>query len=545
MKVVLLVCFVITHNFAIAQNSAIARGGESHGGNGIRLDKFIDGVKVGQAVELFDTMEYDKEFMPGEQPEYQDFIAPKLKILKGKLPRTGHFIETILLKGLNPRWYFVKYQLKKVQDASETTNLIVAFEGVQIALNDGRKVQVQETFYKELEPRSRARLLIHEAIRSAIGMDYQQSTDVVKSVASLLLHNNLDSFSKEDLGKDLLTDLEQCSRGSELSPLHRLVYGDLHLAPQEISGWQDLTYLQDGLTPSTCTYETDRCVFKDQVRGFLWTKITPGHKAGTRFSLAEAESACRNLKNWGDSTQWRVPTFAELHEASSRLASLAAKVAAMGSTDGLFWSRTSPRLDPWYDHIGLGEPDESRGWGIHIEKGESREVSQQSLLSWLCVANDLPRWKMMSWTSEEADFMGCENPSKDCFAIQGRTGLLWTEPSPRYVPNYRGERKPEDTGSVGRAVALTRCKTMTFAGRSGWRLPSDDELKLAGREGVFSVSLSHEAFGNLRGQFWSDTGRAHDLKSQDVPVSKPSSARYVCVRDPVNAEQVTNEGVKK
>ena len=84
------------------------KGNEAHGGGGVLIppDALQRGLRVGNegAVELFDTMEYDKEFVPSELAEYTDGIRPKLEILRAKLPRTAHYLEAVLNRGIRPRW---------------------------------------------------------------------------------------------------------------------------------------------------------------------------------------------------------------------------------------------------------------------------------------------------------------------------------------------------------------------------------------------------------------------------------------------------------
>lgn len=512
-------------------------GNESHGGGGALInEKDLDaGVEIGdqKIAEVFDVLDYDAEFVPSELKEFESHISPALATLKSKLPRTAHYLREIFSRGLAPRWYFVKYKLKRVKEDWPSTNQILTFEHIQAALNDGVKVQIQRSFWEKLEPRSKARLLVHEALRSAIGFKFPQPTPRIRSLASLLLHRNLASFPKDKLAEELLNELEICSDGTTMNRLYQLVRSDAGSLSGELEDWQDVTVLEDGITPGKCTYLTDQCVFRDPRRFFEWTRTSPDSRPSGTLSWSKAKDACSNLRDWGGHGDWALPTFSQLQDAIAKLGSLSRKLEAFGHEHHFVWASTIPFRDPWSAAPPDFDPSERWRWAWELASGKARAINETAAVSYLCVRDALKLWDVLAVGVEARPKPTCEEASDECGLVHKRSRLIWSEPGPNYVPSYSGPRRPGDQGETELVTATTFCRNLKWMGIRGWRLPTYREFLEARADGAFGRALKVEAFGNLKGVFWTSSGGNTTARFDEgeARASSPHRARFLCVRE--------------
>ena len=516
-------------------------GHETHGGGGIIIDP--DGLSTGKetpgSVEVFDKLEYDNEFLAQDQDEYRSYIAPKIDTLKTKLPRTGAFLEQVFIRGISPRWYFVRYGLKRIHDPSETSHLFLSSRRVQIAANDGIKIQIQKTLYDSLEPKSRSYLLMHEGIRSAIGLDFSQTSDQVKSIASLILNKNLDFFSAADIAKELLATLASSEDKGKKSPFFNLVFADSHFQQKEIAGWEDISVLEDGITPTSCSFQTDRCAFRDTERGLIWTMASPNKARGALLNYDQAVLSCKDFSGYAGYYSWKLPTFSEFKDVVARFGKLVESFPAFGNNNAAFWSASSPDTDPWSTFFSLSPLDPLKGWAVNLATSQVREVNRSAEIPYVCVVDHFTGWTEASTDMTGKTLQSCTGPGSQCAYKDNHSGLVWSSPGPQYTPRYQGRRRSEDSGFVSQQVAVGSCESLKWAGLSDWRLPTERELADAKRDGLIGVSIAHEFFGNLRGDFWFDASSSADkatlsLGAKDASDSTPAGlARYVCVHDEV------------
>lgn len=525
-------------NLFTTQARAVS-GHESHGGAGVVLDpsKLSSDDKAG-SVEVFDKLEYDKEFLVQDQEEFKTFISPKLDILKSKLPRTGRFLEQIMIRGISPRWYFVKYGLKPVSDASDTTKLILSFDRVQIAVNDGLKVQIQEDFWKGLEPRSRAFLLMHEALRSAIGIDFFQTSDIVKSVTSLLLNQNLQTFAAQSIAEELTQVLAPCRKGAINSVLFDLVFADSHYQPKTEAGWEDVSVLEDGLTPTSCAFDGDRCAFRDTRTGTIWSMISPDKSTAATLNYEQAGLACKRINGFAGYYSWKLPSFSQLNDFITKANDLTKNFPEFGNINNALWSRTKPQDDPWNFFVDFKPVSDLDAWGVHVASGQIRSINRMAEIPYLCVNDAIAGWEEATTNASGDQSKKCADTSDQCSFKDLTTGLTWSEPGPVYTKRYKGLRRIDDLGFVSQQVAVTGCETLIWNGIEGWRLPSQRDIQDAKRDGILSLILSNEAFGNLEGTFWFDGSgdsqshaAAFKTASKNTPRAPASAARYVCIHD--------------
>ncbi len=551
-------------------------GQESKGALGLRI-KLLGALELGNEVQLWDKVTNSEEILPTEQPAYIKIIEPQLTILKGKLPRLGHRLETLFKRGINPTWYLVNAELKKQLEAPQT-DLILTFERVQVALHDGQTIRINKELLNKMPLVEQGWTYMHEVLRSAVEVSALQDDAIIGTLNSVIMHKNLANFEKKELAKRLLyllrggeripgffdADTEEERRLFEItkrihdklgpeSPLIKLIEADLKVALQDVGDWEDHSTLPDGLSGTNCIYETDQCVFRDKKRGpIYWSAISPGEKSEDIVkNFDDTKGACQDLKNWGGYSDWRLPTISELFDLSDRINAVVKVVTSFGQNNNVFlWAATSPSDSPWW----LGAPQkDTRAWAINLASTQYREFDKQALNEHRCTRDDYDFYWVDASTDANGQKNQCSKAGDECAVIGRRSQLVWSAPSPRYEPKYAKHRSPDDLGYVSLRTAQQMCRGLTWAGVKGWRLPSPREAFDANRDGFFGWSAKFEQFGLLLGSFWMvepdpnpndiirgfyfDEGTA----SADWRASEPYKRlrRYICVHD------VESEGGRK
>lgn len=123
----------------------------------------FDYNSTGEGYKFFDAMEYGESFEPKSLPEFK-MIQEQLDDLKVIAPQTVNFLEQIF-SSYNILWSFVEPSLVDSPPTGES-KLILTKDRVQAALSDVKKqtVQINQKVWNGLSPKSRAFLILHEAL---------------------------------------------------------------------------------------------------------------------------------------------------------------------------------------------------------------------------------------------------------------------------------------------------------------------------------------------------------------------------------------------
>ncbi|MBI1859776.1 MAG: DUF1566 domain-containing protein [Deltaproteobacteria bacterium] len=459
----------------LCTQSFAVEGSGSHGG---------DVFEVGGATRVFDVLEYEKEFTPTEVAVYAQLIAPQIAELKKKLPRAGRHLEAAFIRGIKPRWYFVKYKLKEIHDEG-ASYLVLSFQKTQIAVNSGRVVQISQDLFDKLEARDSAYLLMHEAVISAIGVDLVRDGSEVRSLAALFMHKNLKNFSTKDLVEEILTIVDEPK--SKLQELAALDGGKSSVSATS-AAFEDQSTLNDGKTPSSCLDDTNHCVFKDVKTGVYWGPLSEAK------TWSEAVKHCQSLNPYGGFKDWRLPQVNELKELAgqSELADLYDSNSHWGTLAGAIWSQTTY------------PDDRTRAVSYDLQfKSMSNHAKEATGLSFRCVRSNIDqRWKDVSYNSGGTDRIACTGPLDQCAFLETRTGLTWSHTTPAY--------RTSNTLSMTYEGATSACNHLNsygprgFAGQQKWRLPSLAEWKRVVQNDYirFHYQFSSDAIGELNQYFW-------------------------------------------
>lgn len=146
----------------VAGMADVTAAGPSSGNEGGHGGDVFDVSASGQGYQFWDVVEYGDAFHPSDLPEYV-LIAKQFEIVKAKAPKTGAFLEFIMRNG--GLWSFVDPKLQELPPTGNS-KLIITYNKVQAAITDvGTKtIQINRAIWNELPPRSRAFLLVHEAL---------------------------------------------------------------------------------------------------------------------------------------------------------------------------------------------------------------------------------------------------------------------------------------------------------------------------------------------------------------------------------------------
>lgn len=561
-------------------------GQDTRGTEGMRI-RLLENLELMSEVTPWDRIQFQEEFRPVDQPAFKEFIEPQIKALKMKLPRLADRIETIIKRGINPRWYFVQVELKKPLEHPQT-DLILTFEGVRIASHNGQVVKIYKKLWEKESKVSQAWTLSHEMWRSAVEVMAVQDDALIAMLNSLFMHKDLATFDKKELAKAFLhilrggpekegffqADTEadrqlfnlrkavQHHYGPE-SPLVKLIEADINVVYQSVGEWEDRSTREDGLSGTSCSYRTDQCVFRDRRRGpIFWSEISPAEPSESEgISLEKAKQACSGLKKWGGFSDWRLPSFSELYDIIGRIEKIVHAYPWFGQNNSVFlWSATSPQESSWWM---LDPLPKDRGYAISLGQEQDREFEISALNSYRCVRDDYASfwlWDSIAPSTPATvaktavdkaapkHLSDCSQPGGPCYVQSKRSGFFWTGASPNFVPDYGSRRRHDDLGYVSRRKAERTCQALNWGGKKGWRLPTPDDIIEAHADGLFGWSLKHEKFGALVHSFWVkdedgdpnvfDNGfsfeRGRMLKGQFDSPRYPGLRRYICVWDGAN-----------
>ncbi|MBI1859783.1 MAG: DUF1566 domain-containing protein [Deltaproteobacteria bacterium] len=478
---------------AVITGSSFAKDGSgSHGG---------DLIEIGGAKHVFDVLEYDKEFAPTELEEYTTLIAPKIAILKNKLPRVGRYMENIFTRGIQPRWYFVKYSLKEINDEGPTNLLILSYKKVQVAINSGRVIQIDEGLFKELPARERAYLLMHEAVISAIGVELVRDGSELRSLGAFFLHKNLGQFTTQEIGQEILGIVKEPE--SKLETLATMDTGGSGTLLGK-SEYVDLSTLSDGKTPSSCLSASDHCVFQQLSTGLNWTRNF-ADEIGNK-SWTEANGFCSKLTQWGGHSRWRLPTLREEQFfVAQNTKNIVDNFPHWGSVTGPLWSSSSYVTNPLH------------AWWFDIQFGVSGHQERlETQMAFRCVRSDLDdEWTDISLTANGATATTCNGFYDQCAFAHKTSGLVWSNINPGYRRNDIG-------GAYTYLEAKSACKQINgmnegrgYAGRKDWHLPSSDEwvIGFRARYATYASRFSVDAVGDLAAELWSVTKEGETVAS--------------------------------
>lgn len=103
--------------------------------------------------------------------------------------------------------------------------------------------------------------------------------------------------------------------------------------------WEDLSTTSDGVTSTTCSTNSDHCMFKDKITNVVWSETV-----GTSLNFQNAITECDDL-NLGSYSDWRLPTqkewmIAYVHGITSVVSS-----SFIGNVDDNFWSNSTDSFD--------------------------------------------------------------------------------------------------------------------------------------------------------------------------------------------------------
>jgi hypothetical protein len=300
----------------LAAAPARARDGGDVAGNG------GDGFSVGDAVQLFDDVEFAEDFVPGERPEYRQFLLPQIARLKSelRLPAFTKVLEDSLL-GRTTLWHFVNVHLRDVPDEG-STNVVLAYNKVQIAINRANLVQIDRAAFEMMRADSRARLFLHEALWTGLDGDVGPHGDTVRQLVALIARDSLPPRP------NFINFVRDIVGNRPLSPLLAALNDDAATEGTPRPGCKDD---MDGRFVSS----GGGC--KDVTSGLIWSKLRSDKDPSVLETFAgRAQSQygdprngwstypvsylnsifCRDLRDGGFS-DWRTPTTSEVFTLDS------------------------------------------------------------------------------------------------------------------------------------------------------------------------------------------------------------------------------------
>lgn len=156
-------------------------------------------VMVGNATMTFDVAECTEAFFPDSLGAPWTLVMAQINMLKAKLPQTAALIEGIYNDGATI-WCFVTPPLRQIDD-SGSTPVVINAERQQLAINSADFIRIHKDLWNKLDERSKASLLIHEMLWTAVGSDSVRDGSPIRNLTNLILNPALDRFSKENLIK--------------------------------------------------------------------------------------------------------------------------------------------------------------------------------------------------------------------------------------------------------------------------------------------------------------------------------------------------------
>jgi hypothetical protein len=286
--------------------SIVSARGETHGGEILEIG--------GNAVKVFDEVEYAEPFLPDQAGKPWNRVETQLKYLKAKLPLTGKYLEDFFHDGTIV-WWLVGVKLKTIDDSGQS-HLLVTFRKEQIAANSGNTVQIRKDLWSLLDDESKATLLMHEMLWSAVSGHVKDGASV-RQLSRYLLHPSFQNFTAYNVMSYLtgiITD-ENCPLKwwikSDKENLARIQSFVVQKTPTKINGDSVIAVID----PTS------------SVKGLQLTPIRPNlsfendainYLRGGEMKLASdsrilPEELCGTL-DYAGHRDWRLPSAAELDE---------------------------------------------------------------------------------------------------------------------------------------------------------------------------------------------------------------------------------------
>lgn len=177
-----------------------------------------DVLYVGDTVKMFDEVECSDAFSPelstdGSIHDAFQVISGQVGTLEKKLPTTGKYLRTVFSGGV-ALWCFVTGELKEVHDEGPTS-LVISYDHQQVAVNQRGVIKIRRDIWDRMNTASRATLLLHEALWTAVGPEYVTSGAQIRQLTNLFMAPSLSTFTAGNLGrfiKQFIGDFGQTSK---------------------------------------------------------------------------------------------------------------------------------------------------------------------------------------------------------------------------------------------------------------------------------------------------------------------------------------------
>lgn len=183
MKKVRLILILATLLFGF---SSIAKENGGHGG---------DALLVGPTKVVWDAVEYGNPFDPSESTLAFQIILEQLGKLRKNLPLLAGYLESFFYEN-RPLWWLVIPNLIDLPDGE--TKLIINYKSQQAAINSEGLIQINQIIWDELDSRSKAYLIFHEVLWTALNYEVDDPT-VIRKLTGIFLNPYIDSMSPNNL----------------------------------------------------------------------------------------------------------------------------------------------------------------------------------------------------------------------------------------------------------------------------------------------------------------------------------------------------------
>lgn len=292
---------------ALAQGVLVGNGGDSV--------IFSDG-----SVMAFDEVEYLEPFTPDTQGEAWTIIDKRLTAIQAKLPHTSNYLRRILVGG-DTLWWFVNAKLREISDHGQSA-VIVTTEMQQIAANSDGVIQIYKSLWDKMTPRSKASIMMHEAMWTAVGPQNVNSGSSVRFLAQLFLNPSIENMP----GTQLVSFIKP--RLSANSPLLQVIELDLQngktafQVAEVVGDARRELVITTQISSQTANSKTtlqmttfnpdtqNRFIFRSRGRPFGYIAESYNGTLHNNFRLGEL---CQGL-TYAGKTDWRLPTRLEVNE---------------------------------------------------------------------------------------------------------------------------------------------------------------------------------------------------------------------------------------
>lgn len=265
----------------------------------------------------FDEVEYLEPFVPSSQGDAWQIIDTRIVGLDAKLPRTAEYIRRVMTGG-DTLWWFVAATLHEINDHGDSV-VIVTDEMKQVAANTDGVIQINKQLYDAMSVRSRASVLMHEAMWTAVGPANVKDGSSIRFLAQLFLNPAIDNMPATRLAAFIKKHL------AATSPLLQVVeldiangYASTGFTVTEVAGpmsrdvvvtaqsFETAKTLQmTGLNPDP------RAPFVFHLKARPFSYVSENRDGSAVNKAFRWRDLCGGLK-YGALSQWRLPTNDEL-----------------------------------------------------------------------------------------------------------------------------------------------------------------------------------------------------------------------------------------